>query len=279
MKRLLIFTAYLFVIQLHPKSKSFHKCKTIYAISLIDHYCESGNYIQLRLSDIPFPIQISNCDSNRNLLLEAYQKGIVLTFQISENRIIKVTTPNDSEAFEYLKSYVYIPPVELEYVHFQNLTKANLKGLFNIFLQKKYHCFSDNFGLESGCEIRSGIIAEFLQQVLNIESFKLFLKGRLLCNIKGRTYHWSNHVINLIPVIENNQKSLLVFDPFSHQPIQHFESFINTIISEGSIIQDSYLANCQTLSLNFPSKKGIVDFNFQSLGLLIKNLKQYSSSN
>lgn len=250
-----------------------HQKHPLHLLSFVDDYQFTDSGTTIRLMDYPLPLHSIGNDSFKQLVLSAFINGKPLEFTLLKDSIVACSNPNPFKTEQYLKQFVSISEINPKFLQYRYIHQIQIIKQFETYISKYFKVHANQFNQSTCCEIRAGIVSKFLFDQFNWKTAKLFFHGQLKWREKNIQYEWSNHVVNVLPVIDQHTSTLMVFDPVSSNPFIRLDAYIDALITNGSIIQHSCLVNDDILSINFSSNKGLTDINYANSTLLFyKNL-------
>lgn len=261
----------LIAICCHSCKHVVHQKSPLHLLSFVDDYRSSDSGTTIRLMDYPMPLHNIKNDSFKQLVLSAFVNGKPLEFTVIKDSLIDCKIPNTFKVSQYLKQFVSISEIDPKFFQYRAISQPTLLHQFEAYISKYFMIHSNQFNQSTCCEIRAGIVAKFLFEQCKWKTAKLFFHGQLKWSEKNIQYVWSNHVVNVLPIIDDNKRTLIVFDPISSNPFIKLDTYIDSLITKGSIIQHSCLVNDNILSINFSSNKGLSDINYTNSTLLFYN--------
>lgn len=167
----------------------------------------------------------------------AYKLGFPLEFTLVDKSVKKIRMLKDGVKKQYLSSFSSIV-----YYHRDSLIgNRTEQQLFEKCCANSFkHYLNLNFPLlkfdefKLGCEARAVIIANYLKKIGRVNHYKLFLFGKIKLATKNAHYVWTNHVLNIVPIVKQNHCILYVFDPFILEGIVELNDFFKLLKKSGS---------------------------------------------
>lgn len=256
MKALFIILLILCVFLLLENSHNDSDCKTIRIISFIDDLRCSNNKIIVKLFEFPTEMVLNAAQSEKqfSLICNAFKLGKPLCFCITANaKIITCYEADTNQAKAYLDDFkpLQSPLKCMQYC--QNTCLTKISDSFRTKYMKIINSNNTLCNLEKGCEFRSQMVTEFLQKIVKLKSYKLFLKGDLHANINGERLNWRHHVVNLLLIENGKEAEFKVFDPWTLNTFPKLNVYLKSLTSNGSLISDCYITEADVFTVCFSS--------------------------